>query len=135
MLKMCVVYSNRFGGYVMKGVVSTLHLNGKDAYYFVSSLFEPSPEMLEKIVSSAESLNSITINKVENGFEAEIDDLDLSFLNRYSNINCEILDEVHINTEIPLQSSECKDGESIKFTLNNKVKKNLYYTGISTVAA
>lgn len=119
----------------MKGVVSTLHLKGEDACYFVSSLFEPSSEMLEKIASSVERLNSITVNKVENGFEAEVDDLDLSFLNRHLNIGCEILDEMRINTEIPLQSSEGKDGESVKFTLNSKVKKNVYYTGISIVAA
>ena len=119
----------------MKGIVSTLHLKGEDACYFVSSLFEPSLEMLEKIASSVESLNSITVNKVENGFEAEVDDLDLSFLNRHSSIGCEILDEMRINTEIPLQSSEGKEGESVKFTLNSKVKKNVYYTGISIVSA
>ena len=71
----------------MKSVVSTLQLKGEDAYYFVSSLFEPSSEMLEKIVSRAEGLNSITVNKVENGFEAEVDGLDLSLLNRNSNID------------------------------------------------
>ena len=41
----------------MKGIVSTLHLKGEDACYFVSSLFEPSLEMLATLYADRLCVN------------------------------------------------------------------------------
>ena len=82
----------------MNDVVGILQLKGKDAYNFAYSLFRPSKEMMERIKSSAYAIGNIVISKSGNGFEAEIEELDLSFLDEISNENnITVETEMYIN--------------------------------------
>ena len=73
------------GRYIMNNKVSTLQLNGEDAYNFAHSLFRPSKETIERIKNSHIAIDNIVISRSDNGFEAEIEELDLSFLDEVPN--------------------------------------------------
>lgn len=61
--------------------VETLKINGDVAVNFVNSFFFPTKEEIaERIELRKERDQHININRIDRGFEAEIDDLDLSFL-------------------------------------------------------
>ena len=73
------------GRYIMNNKVSTLQLNGEDAYNFAHSLLRPSKETIERIKNSHIAIDNIVISRSDNGFEAEIEELDLSFLDEVPN--------------------------------------------------
>ena len=73
------------GRYIMNNKVSTLQLNGEDAYNFAHSLFRPSKETIERIKNSHIAIDNIVISRSDNGCEAEIEELDLSFLDEVPN--------------------------------------------------
>ena len=61
--------------------IGTLRLAGEDVTYFVYSFFNPSEEEIADHASRMGRINnSISVRKNNLGFEAEIDGLDLSFL-------------------------------------------------------
>ncbi len=73
------------GRYIMNNKVGTLQLHGEDAYNFAHSLFRPSKETIERIKNSHIAIDNIAISRSDNGFEAEIEELDLSFLDGVTN--------------------------------------------------
>ena len=61
--------------------IGTLRLEGEDVTNFVNSFFNPSEEEIADHASRMGRINnSISVRKNNLGFEAEIDGLDLSFL-------------------------------------------------------
>ncbi|MCI9096326.1 MAG: hypothetical protein HFI95_08985 [Lachnospiraceae bacterium] len=61
--------------------IGTLRLEGEDVTNFVNSFFYPSEEEIADHASRMGRINnSISVRKNNLGFEAEIDGLDLSFL-------------------------------------------------------
>ena len=61
--------------------IGTLVLSGLDAETFVNSLYRPTHEEIENHNRILDEINnSIIITEEQQGFTAEIDDLDLSFL-------------------------------------------------------
>lgn len=63
------------------GRIGTLYINGEDAVYFAKSLFHPTAEKIARHNQMIEQLNSkISIEDYQGGFHAEVDGLDLSFL-------------------------------------------------------
>ena len=61
--------------------IGTLRLEGEDVTNFVNSFFNPSEEEIADDASRMGRINnSISVRKNNLGFEAEIDGLDLSFL-------------------------------------------------------
>lgn len=66
-------------------IVRRITLSGNDAIIFANSLFRPSDKAIEKYREIMDSINAtISINKDCNGFDADIVDLDLSFLEEFS---------------------------------------------------
>ena len=60
-----------------------LKLSRQDSVDFANNYFRPSKEYIEHVKSNLERINSnIQINPIEDGYEAEIRDLDLSFLKK-----------------------------------------------------
>jgi hypothetical protein len=63
------------------GRIGTLHLTGEDAVRFVHSFFCPSAdEINEREAIRTRRNENVCLRRNENGFSAEISDLDLSFL-------------------------------------------------------
>lgn len=61
--------------------VGRLRLEGEDATYFINSFFYPSAEDIAAHEARIDRINrSISVSRNDSGFEAEIDELDLSFL-------------------------------------------------------
>ena len=62
-------------------LIRPIHLSGEDAISFANSIFRPSRETLirnSKILENIE--NRIKIRRISDGYEADIEGLDLSFL-------------------------------------------------------
>lgn len=63
------------------GRVGTLRLSGNDATNFAHSFFCPSvEEIVEQGNRRAKRNKNISLRRTDSGFSAEVDDLDLSFL-------------------------------------------------------
>lgn len=68
-----------------EGRIGSLRLQGEDAVHFFNSFFYPSAEEIAVHEERISKINSsISVNKTDSGFEAEIDGLDLSFLEEES---------------------------------------------------
>lgn len=121
-----MVIRGKQGGYIMNNKVNTLQLYGEDAYNFACSLFRPSKEAMERIKSSADAVNNIVINRLDNGFEAEIEDLDLSFLDEILNENNITVETVmHININGLVHNSDMNNCNSMvvnRLTICDNVK-------------
>lgn len=64
-------------------MIGTIKLSGQDARTFAMSLYRPIPEEVIRRNSYLDEINkSITITREEDGFQADIADLDLSFLEK-----------------------------------------------------
>lgn len=64
-------------------VIGTIKLSGQNARIFVMSLYRPSRgEVLRRNQYLDEINESITISREDDGFQADIADLDLSFLDK-----------------------------------------------------
>lgn len=60
--------------------IGTIKLSGQDARTFAMSLYRPIPEEVIRRNSYLDEINkNITITREEDGFQADIADLDLSF--------------------------------------------------------
>jgi len=62
-------------------LIRPIHLSGEDAINFANSMFRPTRETLirnSKILESIE--NRIKIRRISDGYEADVEDLDLSFI-------------------------------------------------------
>lgn len=63
--------------------IGNLRLKGEDAKYFINSFFYPTEFEIAEQNERRNSLNKeIDFTKTQNGYEAEIEDLDLSFLHQ-----------------------------------------------------
>ena len=61
--------------------IGTLRLKGEDAVYFINAFFNPSAEEIADHEARIDRINSsISVSRNRLGFEAEVDELDLSFL-------------------------------------------------------
>ena len=61
--------------------IKSIHLSGEDAINFATSIFKPSRETLIRNSEILESIESrIKIRRTSDGYEADIEDLDLSFI-------------------------------------------------------
>ena len=93
--------SSMEGEMIMQGNrVGAIHLSGEDANTFVRSLFMPTTEEIATRNQYINEVNeSILIADIDHGFEANIDDLDLSFLDsNYMSVKLEI--QVQINSKV-----------------------------------
>jgi hypothetical protein len=62
-------------------MVDTVVLSGEETVAFANSLFRPSADSIQKRQSYIDKLNDgVHITRNNNGLTADIDDLDLSFL-------------------------------------------------------
>lgn len=74
-------------------MVETIRLSGEDAISFANSLFRPTQAQIDYNNRILEHINeNVTITRNLHGFEADISDLDLSFLD-------EISEEVQMDIE------------------------------------
>lgn len=63
--------------------VGTIYLSGEEALSFANSLFRPTKEAVEVHDARMSRIeDSVVIHQNENGFSAEISDLDLSFMDQ-----------------------------------------------------
>ena len=78
-------------------IVETIHLSGADAVEFANSLFRPTREIIADNRQKWNEIDkNVAIKRKNNGFEVEIADLDLSFLDN-------IPDQEQLNIEITLR--------------------------------
>lgn len=62
-------------------LIRPIHLSGEDAINFANSIFRPSRETLIRNSEILESIkNRIKIRRINDGYEADVEDLDLSFI-------------------------------------------------------
>ncbi len=65
----------------MNNKIKTLRLSGAEAYNFANQIYNPSIEVIERNKNILNDINElIIIRRNSKGLEAEIKDLDLSFL-------------------------------------------------------
>lgn len=84
--------------------VGTMKICGDDAVRLKKLLFNPTEEFIKQHSDYMEKLNdSITIKKHDNGFEAEVKDLDLSFLNEDS-AECE--EQLQITIKVSVKATK-----------------------------
>ena len=97
------------GGKIMSNRrVGTIRLSGADAVDFANALYNPSQEDIDNAKRLIDSINkNISITRFENGFEAEIADLDLSFLNETIEEKTLKLDvTLEVRIQLPVDLSE-----------------------------
>lgn len=84
-------------------IIDTIRLSGKDSIKFVNNLFRPSYEYIQKNNRIMEYIeNNIEIKNLDNGFEASIADLDLSFLDK---INYEKKIKIEFTMKVNMEST------------------------------
>ena len=65
----------------MNTTVKPIVLEGEDSIRFAEAMFHPSKEDMEHFRKHLDEINNeITLHKTENGFEADVKNLDLSFI-------------------------------------------------------
>ena len=101
----------------MSDMTTTLQLNGTEAYDFANALFRPSAEMIERTRNNLSKINNaVSITRTAVGFEAEIDGLDLSFLEEMSgNVSISISTEMCLSTREPEDYSSGRDYDDCIF--------------------
>lgn len=80
-------------------LIGTIRLSSEESINFVNALFRPSQEMIEnrnRILDDVDS--TVVIRRNEYGFDADIDDLDLSFLEDNESKKISIVTTVKLNT-------------------------------------
>jgi len=80
-------------------LIGTIRLSSEESINFVNALFRPSQEMIEirnRILDDVDS--TVVIRRNEDGFEADIDDLDLSFLDDNESKKISMVATVKLNT-------------------------------------
>lgn len=89
------------GGMAMqRNRVDSIYLSGEDAENFAYSMFLPTTEEMMIHHKYIDEINqSILISEINHGFEADVDDLDLSFLHdNYIEVKMEV--QVRLNTKM-----------------------------------
>lgn len=80
-------------------LVGTIRLSGEESINLVNALFRPSQEMIENRNRILDNIDStIVIRRNRDGFEADIDDLDLSFLENNDSRKISMMTTVKLNT-------------------------------------
>lgn len=103
-------------------VIGTIKLSGQDARIFAMSLYRPSREEVLRRNQYLDEINeSIIISRKDDGFQADIADLDLSFLDKQ-------VENSSINIKATLKISE----DSNAYTNDNMVS---HETGVVTRTA
>lgn len=105
--------------------IRTIRLSGEEAENFVNSLFRPTREEISSRNNHIKRIDeNVNIKRTSDGFEAEIEDLDLSFL-------MGTLNEAKINVEVTF---EYKTSVAIYYNSKNSlleggvvVEKNIEY--------
>lgn len=95
-------------------IVETMRLSGSEAIEFATSLFRPSKSIVEnrrKVMDLIE--HSVVISRLSNGFDANIADLDLAFLNDNTSKVLSIDDIYKIDIQFNLISSESSINQSV----------------------
>lgn len=88
-----------------------LRLSGEDSKKFARAYFKPTNEMMNYFNNVMDQINdNIAINRNENGFEAEIEGLDLSFLDEIkivstNTINRNVRLDIKLSDKINLKSN------------------------------
>lgn len=114
-------------------VVSTIRLSGQDAIKFANSLFRPTPDEIKDRSRYIDHINeNIKIKRNDGGFEAEIADLDLSFLDNEpirTKMNIEVTVDVK---KSPVRFNSNQEQVKSKVTVNvankdtyNKMNKEI----------
>lgn len=80
-------------------LIGTIKLSSEDSINFVNSLFRPSQEVIENHNKILDKIDSeIVIRRFSDGFEADIQDLDLSFLQDIETNNICVSTIIGLNT-------------------------------------
>lgn len=89
-------------------LVGAIKLSGRDSLNFVNALFRPSIDEIKEHINYINDIdNNIVIRKNKNGFEAEIENLDMSFMDN------DIIDNT-INIDSELKITVCEDYNDVK---------------------
>lgn len=117
----------------MNQLIGTIKLSGNEALRFANALFRPTCEEMKHHKNCLDGIyNNIQLRKMDDGFEADVEDLDLSFLNE---ISTEV--QMDIETTIEMQtapavffSNDAEDTAVISVTV--KADKGFYGMGDGT---
>ena len=102
-------------------IVDNIRLDKIDSFNLVNTLFRPSENEIADRKNCIDGIcNNISIRRNDNGFEAEVDDLDMSFLDEsvtesYININ------VNINIDIMIYDCYEKFEDSYNTNVSSDV--------------
>ena len=89
---------------MMRQIVKDIILCGDDAIRFANMLYRPTEDDLLHNKSIMEQIDhNITITETDNGYDAEIEDLDLSFLEEKPQCS---LDNIEITWTVNIQKEE-----------------------------
>ena len=81
-------------------LISTIRLSADESIDFVNALFRPSRDMIEQHNRILDEINSeITIRRTDDGFEADIADLDLSILSDKDKNTISMVTTVKLNAQ------------------------------------
>lgn len=98
--------------------VEKIILSGEDSIKFANSLFRPSSASIKKNRDIFGSIDqNIVIRKIDDGFEAEIGDLDLSFLDGLSEgrgVSDEFIFSVEISSGLICVNAKEPDGKAFR---------------------
>ncbi len=104
-------------------VIRTIRLSGEDAVNFANSLFRPTREEISLRNEHMNRINeNVNIKRTVDGFEAEIADLDLSFLAETPNeakMNVEVTFKFKTSTAIYYNSQDSLSEGSVLVEKNN----------------
>ncbi|MCI6499328.1 MAG: hypothetical protein MSA21_10660 [Lachnospiraceae bacterium] len=107
-------------------VIRTIRLSGEDAIFFANSLFRPTREEIEHYNELIRRIDeNIKIERCSDGFEAEIADLDLSFLDE---IQSEKKMNVEVRFELKTMAETFYNSESHTLNETVVVEKNNNYS-------
>lgn len=88
-------------------LIGAIKLSGIDSLNFVNALFRPSIDEIKEHINYINDIdNNIVIRKNKNGFEAEIENLDMSFMD-------DVIDNT-INIDSELEITVCEDYNDVK---------------------
>ncbi len=104
-------------------VVRTIRLSGEDAISFANSLFRPTREEIKHHREHINRINeNVSIRRKTDGFEAEIEDLDLSFLDipfNETKMNVKVTFELKASSAIYYSNERHISKETIVVERNN----------------
>lgn len=88
-------------------LIGTIRLSGEASINFVNALFRPSREIIENHNKILDEIDSeVVIRRIDDGFEADIKDLDLSFLQDIEINNICVSTTIGLNTASEFSTAE-----------------------------